>query len=131
MGREPSSGRRCGHFLNVAAAVLPDLGTVTADVDSAMADLRGPFGVLRSVCRWFLEWETVRESREIVGLDLLHPYEPLIVMFERGGQFQRESVFIDVSSVGLRLPPIDEYRPCLNLYLWMLRNSIISTSREC
>lgn len=50
----------------------------------------------RTVCLNALHWTTLRATPGIALPDLEDPFEPLLIFFERGGDFTMESNFIDV-----------------------------------
>jgi hypothetical protein len=39
---------------------------------------------------YYVHWSMVKDTLKVTQLDLPDPYEPLIVMFERGGSFPKK-----------------------------------------
>lgn len=52
-------------------------------------------GIIEKTCKWFLEWDSVKNSPKVNEFTLPEPYEPLILMYERGGIFSTEHGFFD------------------------------------
>ena len=60
---------------------------------------------IRRVCINFVRWETLKEGSSLVEQsNLPDPYEPIILMFERGGIFYTESGYFDLSGAGIPRP---------------------------
>lgn len=57
-------------------------------------------GLHGHLCLWFVRWQALGISPLQSGIELPEPYEPLIVLFERGAWFSREHGYIDVGSTG-------------------------------
>ncbi|MCT7954077.1 hypothetical protein [Laspinema palackyanum] len=54
--------------------------------------------VIEKTCRWFVQWEGIKHLPEVTLVDfwnrpLPHPYEPLILLYDRGGIFYSEHGF--------------------------------------
>jgi hypothetical protein len=54
-----------------------------------------PEFIARRMCRAAVHWAELRESTEVTLPDLPDPYEPLIVLYERGGVFFVENGVAD------------------------------------
>jgi hypothetical protein len=52
-------------------------------------------GIIEKTCEWFLHWDRVKNLPKVSEFTLPEPYEPLIVMYERGGIFSMEHGFFD------------------------------------
>ncbi len=52
-------------------------------------------GMIEKTCEWFLHWERVKNLPKVSEVTLPEPYEPLIIMYERGGIFSMEHGFFD------------------------------------
>jgi hypothetical protein len=44
----------------------------------------------RRVCVYFVHWAAVKDRSEVTKYSLPDPYEPLIVLYERGGSFRKD-----------------------------------------
>lgn len=47
-------------------------------------------GIIENTCEWFLHWQVVKNQPEVRKFNLPDPYEPLIILYERGGIFSTE-----------------------------------------
>jgi hypothetical protein len=45
-----------------------------------------------SVCVYFIHWVAIQEHPTVMHHQLLNPYEPLIMLYERGGYFRRDKI---------------------------------------
>jgi hypothetical protein len=54
-----------------------------------------PEFIARRMCRAAVHWTELRESIEVTLPDLPNPYEPLVVLYERGGVFFVENGVAD------------------------------------
>lgn len=45
----------------------------------------------RRICSWFVQWSAIEGTGEVHAFGLPAPYEPAILMFERGGLFHIEN----------------------------------------
>jgi hypothetical protein len=52
-------------------------------------------GIIEKTCEWFLHWDRVKNLPKVSDFTLPEPYEPLIIMYERGGIFSMEHGFFD------------------------------------
>jgi len=52
-----------------------------------------PFSIY--VCVWYLYWSEAKNRREISQFNLPEPCEPIIILFELGGQLRKENRFLD------------------------------------
>lgn len=51
----------------------------------------------RPICAHYLHWAALENAGETSKFSLPAPYEPIIMIFERGGWVYRESMFIQIS----------------------------------
>ncbi|MFI0910001.1 hypothetical protein [Streptomyces abikoensis] len=56
-----------------------------------------------------VHWAAFRSGTQVALPDLDDPYEPLLLMYERGGGFTIESGFIDLNGVEVRVKPLPAY----------------------
>ncbi|MFI1253964.1 hypothetical protein ACH4U6_09195 [Streptomyces netropsis] len=56
-----------------------------------------------------VHWAVFRANSQVALPDLDDPYEPLLIMYERGGAFSIESNFIDLNGETLRVKPLREH----------------------
>ncbi|HEU4328287.1 MAG TPA: hypothetical protein VFS21_34435 [Roseiflexaceae bacterium] len=87
-------------FFDVAARIDPAARAAPALVDLLDAHLRSKQVQerFRQTCAWFLHWSLIADRPEARRFSLLPPYDPLIVMYERGGTFRSEHGFFYVGS---------------------------------
>lgn len=86
-------------FFDVAAQIDPSLRSDEAKVEEVERHL-APFPVsltVRRLCEWFVHWAVVKNSPEVTKIALPDPYEPLILLYERGGNFHFEQGFFHFS----------------------------------
>ncbi len=55
-------------------------------------------------CWWYIRWASVKNLPPVAALNSPDPYEPLIVLYERGGYFRVEHGFIDFDPTGTLHP---------------------------
>jgi hypothetical protein len=75
-------------------------------------------GIIEKTCEWFFHWERVKNLPKISEFTLPEPYEPLIVMYERGGIFSMEHGFFDFAVRSFprgKWHKYDQIRPLLEL----------------
>jgi hypothetical protein len=63
------------------------------EIDALAAELQVngyPSWYAERVCVYFLHWVAVENHPDVVEQTLLNPYEPLIMLYERGGTFRRD-----------------------------------------
>ena len=58
-----------------------------------------PTASMWNTCLWHIRWEAVRSHPALAPLGLPNLYEPLIVMYERGGWFRLEHAYIDLGEM--------------------------------
>lgn len=83
-------------FFDVAAQIKSSLRSNEAKIEEVECHL-APLPISRTIrrfCEWFVHWSVVKNSPEITRIALPDPYEPLILLYERGGDFYREHVFL-------------------------------------
>ena len=79
-----------------AVQTPPEVAAALAEVLSGL----GPAS-LRTTCRGVVRWEVLRDAQIEWPGDLPDPYEPLLLMYERGGGYFLEE-YIDLSGVMIR-----------------------------
>ncbi|MBD2770055.1 hypothetical protein IC235_19375 [Hymenobacter sp. BT664] len=82
-------------FFDVAAQIDFSLRLDEAKVE-ALKRYLAPFPVSRTIrrmCEWFVHWAVVKNSPQVTKTALPDPYEPLILLYERGGDFYLEQGF--------------------------------------
>jgi hypothetical protein len=86
-------------FFDVAAQINPSLRADEAKVESLKRHLTQfhLFRPIKRTCEWFVHWAVVRDTPEVTKFALPDPYEPLILMYERGGDFYTEHGFFNFS----------------------------------
>lgn len=94
-------------FFDIAEHVDAELETppdVAAEVEEVLAGL-APTSLKRT-CRAALRWATLRDTRDDLPADLPDPYEPLLLMYERGGGYFLEE-YLDLNGVMIRLGNVE------------------------
>lgn len=64
-----------------------------------------------NTCLWHIRWASVRSQPALAPLGLQDLYEPLIVMYERGGWFRMEHAYVDLGGAMIAI----SYRDALRL----------------
>ncbi|MBW4496333.1 MAG: hypothetical protein KME26_25325 [Oscillatoria princeps RMCB-10] len=86
-------------FFDVAAHICPLQRAGDAKVEALGRHFsEAPFyatGIIEKTCEWFLHWDAVKNRPEVTKFALPDPYEPLIIMYERGGIFSTEHGFFN------------------------------------
>ncbi|KOG37537.1 hypothetical protein [Streptomyces decoyicus] len=104
--------RACGAeqswpFFDVAEHVDAEFQTppdVAAEVEEVLAGL-APTSLKRT-CRAAIRWAALRDVRDDLPADLPDPYEPLLLMYERGGGYYLEE-YLDLNGVMIRLGNVE------------------------
>jgi hypothetical protein len=81
-------------ILDFAAYIDSSLELDDDEIDSLAEELQVkgyPSWYSKRVCTYFLHWETIQDKSEVIELNLPNPYEPLIILYERGGIFRRDN----------------------------------------
>jgi len=97
-------------FFDVAARIGPNIRadeTVVADLETYLWNNVG-WPSIANTCRAAVNWAALR-SRTQTSFDLPAPFEPLLLMYERGGGFSIESDFIDLNGAMVPLRRRSEY----------------------
>lgn len=81
---------------------------VRAELDDYISENVGWPSIERT-CRGAVNWAEFRLRTEIALPELEDPYEPLLVMYERGGGFTVESEFIDLTGIAVPIKPLSDY----------------------
>ena len=77
-----------------------------------------PSILMRRSCLWYVRWESIKSHPALAPLSLPELYEPLIVMYERGGWFNLEHGYIDLRGLMIGAGSLQKYldaRPALSL----------------
>ncbi len=94
-------------FFDLAAEINPD---IRANPDLIRELKRSipiyPASMWKTI-EWFLQWAEL-SGRQNIPFDLPAPYEPLIVMYERGGTMKREQSFIDTQGGTVTIRTIED-----------------------
>lgn len=96
----------CGNnwpFFDVATHICPELIVSETDI-SLLVNHLNQFSLktyVKQTCIWYLHW-TICQNSSISNMPKLpEPYEPLIMMYERGERFYTEHGFIYLSQTNL------------------------------
>ncbi|GDY34010.1 hypothetical protein [Gandjariella thermophila] len=98
-------------FFDVAAHVDPTARAHPTLVERLEKFMSANIGwpAVRKTCLAALHWSTLRDSAAVRLAGLEGPFEPLIVMYERGGGFTTEHGFIEVGLASVRLKTWEEH----------------------
>ncbi|MEU9120036.1 hypothetical protein AB0C96_09265 [Streptomyces sp. NPDC048506] len=94
-------------FFDIAEHVDAELQTppdVAAEVEEILAGLASTS--LKRTCRAAIRWAALRDTRDDLPADLPDPYEPLLLMYERGGGYFLEE-YLDLNGVMIRLGNVE------------------------
>lgn len=94
-------------FFDVAEHVDEALQTpldVAVELEGVLAGL-APTSLKRT-CRAAVRWAALRDVRDDLPADLPDPYEPLLLMYERGGGYFLEE-YLDLNGVMIRLGSVE------------------------
>lgn len=85
-------------FYDIAQKVNPAVRADEGLVEQLRIDLSAAptWGLIRQTCEWALHWAGLSSFPEITLPDLADPFEPLLCMYERGGDFTTEHGFFQV-----------------------------------
>lgn len=92
-------------FFDVAAVLTPEVqvpGNLAAQLETVIATSIG-WPSVATICRASLRWATVRDAGMDIPNRLPDPYEPLLLLFERGGGFTTEHGFADLGGASIPL----------------------------
>ncbi|MCX4745567.1 hypothetical protein OG455_08525 [Kitasatospora sp. NBC_01287] len=97
-------------FLDLAERVDPGTRAAEDVVDELEEYLAEQVGrhSIRETCRGAVQWAALRAGSHVELPDLPDPYEPLLLMYERGGGFHIEE-FIDLNGVMVRLKRLEDH----------------------
>jgi hypothetical protein len=87
-------------FFDIAGRLAPESDTraeLAQQLDKALAHRAG-WPSHRTVARAALRWADLLDAGVSLPLDLEDPFEPLLLMFERGGAYTTEAGFIDLGA---------------------------------
>ncbi|MBL1179337.1 hypothetical protein [Pantanalinema sp. GBBB05] len=90
-------------FFDIADRVAPDVRAEPEIVEALLRHLKQiPLnGLVQRTCEWALHWAAISDTSQVKQLTLPEPYEPLLVLLERGGTFRRETGWIDIVGHGI------------------------------
>ncbi len=90
-------------FFDIAAHVEPEVRAPhdLADQLEKLIFTRIGWPSLRTICRAALRWAAVLDAGVPMPHRLGDPYEPLLLMFERGGGFTTEHGFIELAGASV------------------------------
>ncbi|EOT04870.1 hypothetical protein [Streptomyces noursei] len=94
-------------FFDIAEHVYAEIQTppdVAAEAEEVLAGL-APTSLKRT-CRAAIRWAALRDIRDDLPADLPDPYEPLLLMYERGGGYFLEE-YLDLNGVMIRLGNVE------------------------
>jgi hypothetical protein len=108
--------------LDLAGLLLPEL-VLAPELTARLAYVK-LHGIAAQVFANFVRWEAAAEHRVLLDSGLWEPYEPLIRLFERGGELFTHHGFIHVDHGACLMPhELREYAsgpPFLDLRAWAL-----------
>ena len=108
----------------------PGLGLLEEEVAALQAHIHaisshgGYYG--KHACGWYLRWASSKNQPTVAARGLPDPYEPLILFYERGGSFHRETNFLEMDGAKVTLSTY----PSLHHCRWTRRRSTRSTRRS-
>src|SRR4051794_36543569 len=87
-------------FFDIAACVDPSVRADPRLVQETEArlDEAGASWYAQEIAPWMLHWAELKSRGDIALPDLDDPFEPLLIMFERGGGFYSEHGFLTVDT---------------------------------
>ncbi|GGQ44578.1 hypothetical protein [Couchioplanes azureus] len=89
-------------FFDIAARVCPGIRaneTVVAALGEQLQQARLP-NLVRDTCAWAVHWAYARVTAD--GPSALDdPFEPLVMLYERGGPFTLSTGFVDIDGAGV------------------------------
>ncbi|MFJ8473079.1 hypothetical protein [Kitasatospora sp. NPDC094011] len=97
-------------FLDIGRQIDPTVRAapdVTADLDTFIDDTIGR-RTLEETCRGAVHWPAFHRGTSLALPDLPEPYEPLLLMFERGGGFYVEEM-IDLNGAAVPLGKLSDH----------------------
>jgi hypothetical protein len=103
-------------FMDVALLLAPAVRAPARAVEDARALVGELTSLSRypiaNVCEWYLHWIALEsEQPDVVRrCGLPAPYEPLILMFERGGLFYVMEGYVNVGHVGIQIVDRSHYQ---------------------
>jgi hypothetical protein len=95
-------------FFDIAERVDPSV-QLPPDIAAELEEfLASNFGrdPLRKTCHGAVRWAALRDQTKVNLPELLDPYEPLLLMYERGGGFYRE-VLVELNGIAIRLGNVE------------------------
>ena len=107
-------------FFDVAGQIFPDSFVPQDMIDLLNQHLKQFHGtrLIKQTCQWYLHWQQEKLHLNTSKEQLPDPYEPLILMYERGATFYTEHGFFCVSIASFSRQDITHYqeiKPLLSL----------------
>jgi hypothetical protein len=99
-------------LLSVAEALSARLPSIKArlglhELDHKAARQKTVFA--SRVAQWFLDWTVIERQDEVVAFKLLAPYEPAIVLLERGGYVHIENRMFQIRLASFPIRSVAAY----------------------
>jgi hypothetical protein len=98
-------------FFDIAALIAPDLEPPQelAEELEALIYERVGWPTVQTCCRAAMRWAGLLDSGYRIPAGLPDPYAPLLLMFDRGGGFYTEHVFIELDGASIMQKPMENY----------------------
>jgi hypothetical protein len=98
-------------FFDIAELIAPDVHPPQEMADQLEAVIDEGIGwpAVQTVCRAALRWAALLDFGHPIPPVLPDPYEPLLLMFERGGGFTTEHGFIELDGASVSRRSIADY----------------------
>jgi hypothetical protein len=98
-------------FFDIATLIAPDLKPPQELAEEMEALIYESVGwpTVRTCCWAAFRWAVLLDSGHPIPAGLPDPYEPLLLMFERGGGFYTEHVFIELDGASIMQKPMADY----------------------
>jgi hypothetical protein len=98
-------------FFDIAALIAPGLEPpreLAEELETLLYERVG-WPTVQTCCRAALRWAALLDSGRPIPVGLPDPYEPLLLVFERGGEFYIEHVFIELDGASIMQKPMAYY----------------------
>ena len=98
-------------FFDIAELIAPDVHPPQelADQLEVLINERIGWPAVQTSCRAALRWAALLDSGHPIPSGLPDPYEPLLLMFERGGGFITEHGFIELDGASVSRRSVADY----------------------
>jgi hypothetical protein len=94
-GQLAGLGARDALRLDLAGLLLPEL-VLSPDLAAGLGGLKVSYGLVGQVAAHYVRWEAAAEHSALAHSGLWEPYEPLVRLFERGGELFLHHGFVHV-----------------------------------